>query len=107
MTKKFKKEHQPSSKILWYFPIFIFICGVFLYANTLNHNYAFDDSIVITENNFTQKGISGIPDLLTKDFFEGIYGSQLELSGGRYRPLSLVSFAIEWQIFGENPLVSH
>jgi tetratricopeptide (TPR) repeat protein len=89
------------------FLFFLFVFSALLYANTLGHQYAFDDSIVITENPYTQSGLKGIPKLLTTDFFEGIYGYQTDLSGGRYRPLSLTSFAIEYQLFGENPLPGH
>lgn len=82
--------------------IVIAILSFLLYVNTLNHQFAFDDAIVITGNSLTQKGTAGIPDLVTKDFFVGIYGEQgMELTGGRYRPLSLVMFAIEMQLFGE------
>ncbi|HVA97961.1 MAG TPA: tetratricopeptide repeat protein, partial [Bacteroidia bacterium] len=52
-------------------------------------------------------GLKGIPDLMTKDFFSGIYGKALDLGGGRYRPLSLVMFAVEHQFFGNNPHPSH
>ena len=109
MAKAKKKKSQPSKSkpISKIFPIVVFILGFVLYANTLGNGYAFDDSIVITDNQFTQKGFAGIPDLLTKDFFEGLYGKSLELTGGRYRPLSLVSFAIERGIFGDNPLIGH
>jgi hypothetical protein len=73
-----------------------------LYSNTLGHKFAFDDSIVITDNTFTQKGLAGIPDLVSRDFFEGVYGEGgMELSGGRFRPLSLVCFAVENQFFGK------
>ena len=73
-----------------------------LYSNTLGHKFAFDDSIVITDNTFTQKGLAGIPDLISRDFFEGVYGEGgMELSGGRFRPLSLVCFAVENQFFGK------
>lgn len=79
-----------------------------LYANTLGHQFAFDDSIVITGNAFTKQGIAGMHELFTKDFFEGIYGPQgMELTGGRYRPLSLLMFALEWQFFPNNPAVGH
>jgi len=82
--------------------IVIAILSFLLYVNTLNHQFAFDDAIVITGNSLTQKGTAGIPDLVTKDFFVGIYGEQgMELTGGRYRPLSLVMFAIEMQLFVE------
>jgi protein O-mannosyl-transferase len=80
----------------------LFILAFVLYGNTLGHKFAFDDSIVITDNSFTQKGIAGIPDLVSRDFFEGVYGEGgMELSGGRFRPLSLVFFAIENQLFGK------
>jgi len=79
----------------------LFILAFVLYANTLGHQFAFDDSIVIVENKFTQKGIAGVSDLASRDFFEGIYGKGgMELSGGRFRPLSLVCFAVENQVFG-------
>lgn len=82
--------------------IVIAFLSFLLYANTLNHQFAFDDAIVITGNNLTQQGTAGIPKLVTTDFFVGIYGDKgMELTGGRYRPLSLVMFAIEMQLFGE------
>ncbi|MCC7301051.1 MAG: tetratricopeptide repeat protein [Bacteroidia bacterium] len=80
----------------------------FLYFNTLGHEYAFDDSVAITANEFTKKGVQGIPDLMTKDLFAGIYGQGLEIGGGRWRPLSLVTYAIEWEIMGgPSPGLSH
>ncbi|MFH1321327.1 MAG: tetratricopeptide repeat protein [Bacteroidota bacterium] len=78
-----------------------------LYGNTLSHNFALDDMIVITGNKFTQKGIDGIPDILTQDAFVGAYGEALELTGGRYRPLSIVMFAIEYEFFGKKPFIGH
>jgi len=85
----------------------LFALAFILYGNTLGHQYAFDDSIVITENAFTKKGFAGIGDLMTRDFFEGIYGKSTELTGGRYRPLSLAMFAVEYGLFGENPFMGH
>ena len=82
--------------------------GMLLYWNTLHHDYAFDDFIVITGNTFTKDGFGGIYDLMTRDFFEGIYGEKgMDLTGGRYRPLSLVMFAIEYEFFPDQPLIGH
>jgi len=78
-----------------------------LYGNTLSHDFALDDYIVITGNNFTKKGLGGIKDIMTHDAFVGTYGEALELTGGRYRPLSIVSFALEYEFFGRNPFVGH
>lgn len=100
------KTSAPKSnrKFLW----FIFLLSFLLYANTIGHEYAFDDSVVITENQYTQKGFAGIPALMSKDLFAGIYGQGLDIGGGRWRPLSLVTFAIEYQLMGgEKPHVSH
>src|SRR4051812_1703207 len=70
--------------------IFLFVVAVILYANTLNHKFAFDDSVVITGNKYTLQGFAGIKTLATKDLFYGIYGNSLDLEGGRWRPLTLV-----------------
>ncbi len=88
--------------------LIIIVASFVLYGNTISHGYVLDDSIVITQNNYTQKGLSGIPEILTNDSFTGWHGLKKNvIAGGRYRPLSLVSFAIEYQFFGANPLVSH
>lgn len=78
-----------------------------LYASTLGHGYALDDGMVITGNRFTTQGIAGIGELLTRDSFAGALGSDQVLDQGRYRPLSLVTFALEWQLFRRNPAVGH
>jgi tetratricopeptide (TPR) repeat protein len=79
-----------------------------LYANSLTLDYALDDAIVITGNSFTKQGISGIPDIFSYDTFVGFFSKQKQLvAGGRYRPLSLALFAIEYEIFGLNPFIGH
>ncbi len=90
--------------------VFLIILGFsfVLYGNTLFNNYALDDAIVITKNQFTKKGLSGVKDLLTTEYFTGFFGKQKNLvSGGRYRPLSTISFAIEYEFFGKSPGISH
>lgn len=95
-----KKERMP------YYFLFFFVFA--LYSNTLLNQYALDDRLMITENTFTKEGIKGIPDILTNDSFVGFFGKQKNLvAGGRYRPLSHITFAIEYQIFGLNPWIGH
>jgi len=82
--------------------LFIFFLGAVLYANTLGHKYAVDDSIVILRNEFTKKGFKGMSGIWTEDTFSGFFGGKRNLvAGGRYRPLSLATFAIELQLFGK------
>ena len=84
------------------------ILGFLLYANTLSHGFVLDDKIVITENQFTKQGFSGIKDIFTHDSMTGFFGRDKNLvAGGRYRPLSMAIHAVEWEIFGDWPLVYH
>lgn len=89
--------------------LFIFLAAILLYANTFTHQYAVDDTIVITKNTLTQQGLEGIPKIMTTDAFYGFFGDGYKLvAGGRYRPLSIVTFAIEVEIFGpDKPYISH
>ena len=82
----------------------LFALGVLLYANTLRHNYAVDDAIVIYDNEFTTKGLAGIPSLLKYDTFRGFFkmeGKEALVSGGRYRPLTPMMYAAEVQLFSK------
>ncbi|MCG8410927.1 MAG: hypothetical protein MI739_06565 [Bacteroidales bacterium] len=86
--------------------LIILILSFILYGNTLWHDYALDDAIVITQNEYTVKGFDGIKDIFCTEFFNGFFehkGKNL-VAGGRYRPLSMVSFAIEWQLLIGSPL---
>jgi len=83
----------------------IFVLTFILYGNTLFHEYALDDALAITENEYTLSGFEGIDDLFTHEFFSGFFDKKNKslVAGGRYRPLSMVTFAIEWQIIMGSP----
>ncbi|MFM7667161.1 MAG: tetratricopeptide repeat protein [Bacteroidota bacterium] len=82
---------------------FLVLCFAFLlYSNTINHYYALDDTGAIQQNVNVKKGISGIPDILKMDLWE-----QSEVRLGYYRPLSLITFAIEYEFFKNAPHVHH
>jgi tetratricopeptide (TPR) repeat protein len=88
--------------------VILALLALLLYANTLNHEYALDDGIVVSENQYTKQGLKGIPKLLTTDLFEGTLGDAAKiLPGGRWRPLTVVIHAVEYEFFGLNPRVSH
>lgn len=94
----------PSTKIV---SALLMVFCFLLYGNTLNHDYTQDDAIVITDNMYTQKGVAGIPGILQYDTFKGFFkveGKDKLVSGGRYRPFTLIMFAIEWQLFKKKKL---
>ena len=111
--RKAKTKKVSNNKSFIDHPRLKYVLAIFaflLYANTFTHDYTQDDAIVIYDNMYTQKGFAGIPGLLTKDTFHGFFkteGKDKLVSGGRYRPLTPVMFAIEYQIFGKNPMMGH
>lgn len=79
----------------------VLIFGFLLYANSIGNQYAVDDSIVIQRNAFTKKGLKGMPGIWGEDTFVGFFGGKRNLvSGGRYRPFTVATFALENQLFG-------
>jgi protein O-mannosyl-transferase len=109
-TPKISKVVETSFKTMNRYVQYSFIvlfCFV-LYGNTIQSDYALDDALVITQNNFTHKGFAGLKDIFSYDSFKGSGDTYINsVSGGRYRPLSIATFAIEHQFFGENPHISH
>ena len=89
------------SLILMLFPFLI-------YYKSFSFRYVLDDSVVITVNLFTKQGIKGIGKKNSTESFTGYFGEQKDLvQGARNRPLPIASFAVEYEIFGENPHLSH
>lgn len=88
----------------------LIVLSLLFYVNTLSNDFAVDDSIVIVKNEYVRKGLSGIPDILNKDTFRGFFkteGKDKLVSGGRYRPLSLILFAFIYQFFGDAAWIYH
>ncbi len=83
----------------WLPAAFLFILAVGLYMSTVNYEFVLDDKIVYSENNFVKKGLAGIPEIFTTESFTGYFGEQRDLiEGGRYRPLSIATFAVEYAL---------
>ena len=92
----------------WILGLLIFVASFGLYANSISNDYALDDIMVYTGNKLVQSGMDGMSELWSKDFLYGYRGFQsLDLAGSRWRPLSLISFAIDVELWGNNPHWSH
>ena len=89
--------------------IFLIVFAVFiLYWQSTRFDFVLDDKIVVTENTFVKEGIKGIGDIFSNDAMTGYFNKQPDkLQGGRYRPLSMVIFAICFQLFKLNPFYYH
>ena len=91
--------------------IILFAISFLLYGSSIGFGYMLDDEIVITKNAYVQNGIEGLRDIFSSDSFLGYFQKEEELyllEGGRYRPLSLATFAWEVSVFGpDRPDISH
>lgn len=83
--------------------IYIIICvlALFQYGNTFDHGYAWDDAIVITENDRVQQGLSE-----PSSFFRNIKDDDVQYRYG-YRPISLLSFALDIELSEMTPKTGH
>jgi protein O-mannosyl-transferase len=83
--------------------IYLIICllALFQYGNTFEHDYAWDDAIVITQNERVQQGLSN-----PSDFFRNIKGDEVQYRYG-YRPISLLSFALDVELSEMTPKTGH
>ncbi len=99
------QKYMKRESVVW---ALLALVSIALYYKTSSFEYVLDDVLVYTKNSFVTKGVEGIPDLLSKESFTGYFGEQRNLVlGGRYRPLSLISFALEYEAFGLNASWSH
>ncbi len=98
-----KPQKKSSSKQERFISVFIFAFAFLLYANTLNNGYVLDDDVVYLKNKDVQAGYSGIGSILHHSFIYGFTGHNDQ----SYRPVVLIVFAIEKQLFGNNPHTGH
>lgn len=84
--------------------ILLAVIAFIVFANTLQNGYTLDDATVITSNSIVKKGFGGISELLTTPRLKGFSGSNDEES---YRPIPMVTHAVEYGIFEAAPAVSH
>ena len=100
---------QSFWKRYWIPSILLMALSFAIYAAAISFGYVLDDQMTIWENAYVQKGLAGLSDIFAYDSFMGYFQEQkFLLEGGRYRPLSLATFALEVEFFGaDNPGVGH
>ncbi len=95
------KKIKNTDKQKWYYILFFVVFTFILYGNIISNDYSFDDDFVTNTNPVIQKGIKAIPQIFTS-----LYSDRNKLEYG-YRPIAMSSYAIEYQLFGLNPHISH
>ncbi len=100
---KQKESVTPKGIKLFMPALIIFILGFLIYANTISHDYALDDSSAIKENFVVKRGFGGMGDIFTKHYRYGYWTGRAAI----YRPVVLASFATEWEIAEDSPGFYH
>ena len=89
--------HESRFRALY--PVLVFLLACLQYINTVSYDYAWDDKLAITANEYTTRGIKALPDIFTKRVSIP-YKSE-------YRPIPQALHAIEYQVFRGSPRAGH
>lgn len=79
------------------------LAAVLLYRRTTTYPYVLDDNYVVASNRWVQQGFSGLLPLLEGSYWDGYFGGYAQY----YRPLPMLSYAVEFGLFGMDPGISH
>ena len=85
----------------WGLALVIGLLAFLLYSNTFQNDYALDDTIVIVENSKVKDGLAPIGDYFVKSqsqMLEDQYG---------YRPITLLSLALDVELLGPKSFGGH
>lgn len=98
-----KKQVLPAPQTPWKrYSLFLALAVILVFGNTLFNGYNYDDNLVTINHPYTSKGFRAIGKIFNSSY----YTNEADIKFG-YRPMVHLSFAIEHQLFGQNPHVSH
>lgn len=79
----------------------ILLLSFIFYGSSLKNKYNLDDNYVIVDQPLTNQGIKAIPKIFTSHYINKGQESH------SYRPVTLSVFALEYELFGAKPAISH
>lgn len=100
-----QQEQQEKSRrsLTKWLGILVALAGLLVYSNTISNKYVLDDWGLIPENKLTRKGFDGIGEIFRTSYRTGMDITDYSL----YRPLSKATFAVEWDLSPDNPVLPH
>lgn len=87
-------------RLEWMVAAGVALLAALVYANSLANGFAYDD-VWIIETRELVHGLGNLPELLTAEYWPGRFQS------GLYRPVTLFSFALDWEIWSGRPFGFH
>ena len=83
------------------YPVILFLWVLAIHIITVGNSYNMDDDYVVETSEQVHQGISAIPDILTSFYIH------LDKMTFYYRPIPKILFALEYEVFGDNPHAFH
>ncbi|MBM3791451.1 MAG: tetratricopeptide repeat protein [Acidobacteria bacterium] len=83
--------------------ILLSLLALLAYANSVNGRFVFDDTVIIQGND----SIHGLDSAHLKAIFGQHYWKAVESKGGLYRPVVMLSYAVDYALNGEDPAGYH
>lgn len=80
-----------------YYPYIVLASAFLIYAQTIGFQYALDDYLIILDNDIVLSGFGKLKEIFTRPMTWGV-----GYNDGLYRPIPLLSHAIEVALFGEH-----
>lgn len=99
--KKAPNGRTSAQNLTRYYPWLVFAVAFIVFLNTTGNLYNLDDELVTRNHPLTSQGIKAIPEIISSPYYSS------GQTAYEYRPVVLISFAIEQTLFGENPHTSH
>ncbi|HND88681.1 MAG TPA: glycosyltransferase family 39 protein, partial [Saprospiraceae bacterium] len=95
----------PEPSAHWWVGLLAAALGFVLYINTFGHTWCLDDYSAIKENWVVKSGLNAesLKLIFSTEYRYGAWSSP----GSLYRPIPLVMFALEWQLWPDNPMPGH
>ena len=80
-----------------YYPYIVLLSAFLVYAPTIGFQYALDDYLIILDNDIVLSGFGKLKEIFTRPMTWGV-----GYNDGLYRPIPMLSHAIEVALFGEH-----
>ena len=82
-------------------PLLIAALTLLLYAGTLNNAFVLDDHAAIRDNPIVHR--AALSEIFTTDYWSGYHSDR----SGLYRPLTILSYALQYRLGGDAPFGYH
>jgi len=83
--------------------VLLSLLALLAYANSVRGRFVFDDTVIVQGN----EAIHGLDPAHLKQIFGQHYWKAVESKGGLYRPVVMLSYAVDYVLNGENPSGFH